>query len=879
MTEKLRVRVKSGRYAFDSYQNLQARLGKDSGNLMDGATYAQSNLLTRTPRTLEFMYRGSWIVGAAVDAIADDMTRAGVDFGAAIEPDTLEATVSEMHALELWQGIGDVIRWARLYGGAIGVMLIDGQDMATPLRLKTIKQGQFKGILPLDRWSLVLTVDQLVNGLGPALGRPEFYTVGPNAPALVGQKIHHSRVIRMEGIRLPFIQRQAEQGWGLSIIERMFDRLTAFDSATTGAAQLVYKAYLRTLKKEGLNQILSAGGPAFEALAKNMEAIRRFQSTEGLTLIDAKDTFETHTYTFAGLDDLLLQFGQQISGATGIPLVRLFGQSPAGLNSTGEGDIRNYYDGINAQQNRILRGPLDVVLRVLHQSVTGEAPPENFNFAFNPLWQLSEKEKSDIAKTTTEAVAGALDAAIIGPKTAMQELKQSADVTGIFSNITDEQIEAADEEPPAPPEMGEGPPPPGEDDDEEGGGAKPGAEATDDARPFLGDADFREEDHPRREDGKFGEGGGSAKPGAAPKSGASAGFGTSHVKAGDPISFRMKGGELSGVVKSVSAEGARVEVDGRKYKVPWAAVTGGKTGPKSKPAEGASGRGDHFVPPEKFNATDYAKSHDDAKITPADILAHFPPDTADKIRAAQQRLASIEQTIAVHKKDGVYDAGRKALHRKIIIEGLTKKVLNPETGELEDKHFPGILSPDAVKAATPADGKKPTFTVLGGRGGSGKSWFEGQVYDPKKAIVLDSDHIKGLLPEYEGWNAAQVHEESGEIFDAITEMAKQMGLNIVHDATMKDPKKAVRLVEQFKKEGYRVEAHYMHLPRQEAAKRAVSRFLGKSKRLVPPDVVLSNRENEKSFEEVRGMVDRWSFRDNNVPKGDPPRLISEGGAG
>lgn len=191
-----------------------------------------------------------------------------------------------------------------------------------------------------------------------------------------------------------------------------------------------------------------------------------------------------------------------------------------------------------------------------------------------------------------------------------------------------------------------------------------------------------------------------------------------------------------------------------------------------------------------------------------------------------------------------------------------------------------------------ADGRKYCFTVSTGffvtrrndcvaiTGNSGKSSLEGRVYDKSTCIVLDADALKKELPEYEGWNAHQVHEESSALFEKITDLAQQFGLNICHDATMKTSKKAVDLVKRFKAAGYRTEAHYMHLPRQEAAKRAVKRFLdgGEKGRYVPVDVVLSNTSNEASFDAVTSLVDRWSFRDNNVPKGSKPILISEGGA-
>lgn len=144
-----------------------------------------------------------------------------------------------------------------------------------------------------------------------------------------------------------------------------------FDSATLGAGQLVYKAHLRTYKVKGLRKIITMGGSVYNALVKQIQQIRMWQSNEGMTLMDDEDTFETHQYSFSGLDSILLQLGQQLSGALGIPLVRLFGQSPAGLNATGESDLANYYDNINQQQEGRMRSPLHRLLEVVSQSALG----------------------------------------------------------------------------------------------------------------------------------------------------------------------------------------------------------------------------------------------------------------------------------------------------------------------------------------------------------------------------------------------------------------------------------------------------------------------------------------------------------------------------
>ncbi|MFX6006887.1 phage portal protein, partial [Acinetobacter baumannii] len=84
-----------------------------------------------------------------------------------------------------------------------------------------------------------------------------------------------------------------------SVIERLEDRLTIFDSATLGAGQLIYKAHLRTYKVKGLRSLIAAGGRMYDALVEQINQIRLWQSNEGLTLMDAEDTYEAHQYSFA----------------------------------------------------------------------------------------------------------------------------------------------------------------------------------------------------------------------------------------------------------------------------------------------------------------------------------------------------------------------------------------------------------------------------------------------------------------------------------------------------------------------------------------------------------------------------------------------------
>jgi phage-related protein (TIGR01555 family) len=446
-----RVRQQTARVATgDSFTNFAARLGYGAGSQQDGSRFS-FDAISRNRVNLEYAYRSNWVCGLAVDVVAKDMTRAGVEFhNADMPPDRAEKLHKAMESLRIWKALCDTSKWARLYGGAIAVMLIDGQDPRTPLNVERISRGQFKGLLVLDRWQIQPTLEDQVRELGPELGMPTFYDVLPAARAMAGQRIHYSRVIRMDGLELPHWQRLAENGWGQSIIERLYDRIVNFDSASAGVGQLVYKAHLRVVKIKGLRETIALGGKAAEGVAKQLEMIRQYQSNEGLTVLDAEDEFEAHSYTFSGLDNVLLQFGQQISGATQIPLVRLFGQSPAGLNSTGDSDLRTYYDNVAQQQDELLRPGIMRLFSVLHPSTFGTALPEGFAFEFVPLWQMTPEQKATVAKETTEAIVSAEGAGIISQQVALKELRHASRQTGVFTNITDEDINAAEDEPPAP---------------------------------------------------------------------------------------------------------------------------------------------------------------------------------------------------------------------------------------------------------------------------------------------------------------------------------------------------------------------------------------------------------------------------------------------
>lgn len=432
------------RYVADSFQNFAAKVGIGTDNLSTDNNYG-FNPISRVRTLIEWMYRGSWVCGVGVDCVADDMTREGIEIQSTLDPKQLERINFMMRRMQIWQSLNQVAKWSRLYGGALGAIVIDGQKLSEPLRIETVKPGQFKGIITLDQWMVTPDLSSSISQPGPEFGNPAFYTIdaqSPNMP-LKRQRVHWTRCIRMEGVELPYWQKVSENMWGISVLERLYDRLTAFDSTTQGAAQLAFKAHLRTWNVENLREIIASGGKAFDALTQNIAMVRRYQSNEGITLIDGKDKFETHSYTFTGMADVLNALGDQISGALQVPLTRLFGQSPGGLNSDGDSAMRTYEDNILRQQERWFRRPLDIILPLVALNARVELGT-GWEYEFKSLRQLTDEQKAKVTSDTVAAIVAADGTGKLPSAVVLKELQAISRKTGVFTNITAGDIKEAE---------------------------------------------------------------------------------------------------------------------------------------------------------------------------------------------------------------------------------------------------------------------------------------------------------------------------------------------------------------------------------------------------------------------------------------------------
>lgn len=427
----------------DAFSNPMYRLGYGSQAPLEAADYPLTRM-TDNYALLNSMYRSEGVLQSIIDIIPSDMCREWFTLTGNIAPDDMDALEAAQRRISLKDQIKDGLKWGRLYGGAAGIILIKGQeDFSKPLNLETIMPDSFKGLLVLDRWSGIQPEGQLITDLNdPEFGLPEYYDIQAGDGTVIIARVHHSRIVRFTGNDLPYIERVAEMYWGESVIEPIYDDIVLYDSIMHNMGNLTFRANVDTMEVQNLDQLFSMTSVEQQKRFWNvMQAQSVAQSNFGVRLVNKGDQMSNTQYSFAGFNYVTEAAQLNLCAKTHIPMTKLFGRSPAGMNATGESDMKNYYDIVDGERETKLRPAIEKILPVLCMSVWGKIP-EDMQVVFPPLWTPNATELAQIAKTKADTVIGTFQAGLIDMGTAQAELKKLSDETGMFDSIPDEDIES-----------------------------------------------------------------------------------------------------------------------------------------------------------------------------------------------------------------------------------------------------------------------------------------------------------------------------------------------------------------------------------------------------------------------------------------------------
>ncbi|MGS1116011.1 DUF1073 domain-containing protein [Castellaniella sp. UC4442_H9] len=355
-------------------------------------------------------YETNWIARQIIDIPADDMTREW----RTIKCQDADAIRQEEDRLSVQSCVNEALSWSRLFGGAV-ILPLTNQDFEKPFRPEMVKRGEVQRLLVFDRWDLIPHAINTWDVLAENYLQPEFYTLYQGS-----QKIHWTHFIKFVGAKLPRRQRIILQGWGDSELRKCLEDIKDTVSAKDGIAELMQSANVDVITRQGLSDELTT-----DQEPKIIERYMLFDQMKSIintALLDGDEKLDRLTLNMSGIAPVLDTFMVWISGAADIPVTRLFGRSAAGLNATGEGDLKNYYDSIRSRQTSQLDRPMAMLDAIMVRSALGTMP-EDYNYDWNRLTQPNRKEEADAKKTEAETDVILLDAGVVGRAQVMRRLE------------------------------------------------------------------------------------------------------------------------------------------------------------------------------------------------------------------------------------------------------------------------------------------------------------------------------------------------------------------------------------------------------------------------------------------------------------------------
>lgn len=425
----------------DAFSNPIARLGYGTQDLLQATQYPLTRM-TQNYQLLTSLYRENWITQNIIETIPGDMVRKWYTLKCNVGPEYVDALQRLERKVHLRKSLLEGMYWGRLYGGAAGIIMVRGQDDLTqPLDYGLVLPGCFLGLMILDRWSGIYPdLGQVTDPADQDFGLPEYYTIRDEESGTLISKVHHSRVLRFTGRELPYSEKVAENYWGESELEAIYNELVKRDNVSGNIAALTFRANVNYLETDSLDQMLAVNNAAAQQrFWQTLQAQSVIESNFGTRLVNKGDVMHNTQYTFAGLADVYDRVMMDVAGAAKTPVTKLFGRSPAGMNATGESDMNNYYDYIDGLRENQLRPIMERLLPLMALSAWGVIP-NDLDIDFPPLQTPDSSAVADIVEKKTQAVLSVYQSDLVDAATAQKELKALSDETGMYNAISDDSI-------------------------------------------------------------------------------------------------------------------------------------------------------------------------------------------------------------------------------------------------------------------------------------------------------------------------------------------------------------------------------------------------------------------------------------------------------
>lgn len=406
MQENEEVKEKEKRA--DGYKNLMSKYGTKD-DVSEQYRFESGEPVADIELTLNYEENG--LFSKIIDIPADDSVSSGFDFGIT-DVDLVNFINKSLDEIDFESKAAEANKWARLYGGALMVMIVDDgkDDLKEPLDWDNIHG--IDELLVFERPLITPDYNSIYNQRGDdkrnwsKFGQPEYYDVSP----IYGSpfRVHESRCLLFKNGTLPQSSSRTEyRFFGMPEYVRIHKALQETVTSHGNGVKLLDRAIQAIYKMNDLASLLETD-EGEDTVLRRLRIIDMAKGIINSIAIDSQgEDYDYKQVTFSGVKDIIDSTCNMLSAVTNIPQTKLFGRSPAGENATGDGDMENYYTFVGKIQKlnlkRNLCTLLDIILLSGKYKGEFEEVPE-YVLKFNPLWSLSEKEQADVdqVKASTE---------------------------------------------------------------------------------------------------------------------------------------------------------------------------------------------------------------------------------------------------------------------------------------------------------------------------------------------------------------------------------------------------------------------------------------------------------------------------------------------
>lgn len=350
--------------------------------------------------TPSLQYSRGGLYGRVIDLPADKAVSRGVE----IKGDVDKQIDSELDRLNALGALADAIRWSRLTGGAGIILLADDGRSNEPLDVNRLGKIEELKVFPLTAFTPL--PDKYSDPTEKNYGEPTKYRVSTGFANFV---VHETRIIPVAGDPLPMAVNQTSIPWaGRSVADRVYPAIARYTESLEYANKILQRKQQAVYAMAGLaDMIKNKLESVVQTRISLVDSVRGVLNT---VAVDADDTYDIKDTSLGGIKDVVGEQKVSVSTESGIPVTILFGESPGGMNATGDADFDGYHEMVEGIQKTRATPALERLVSLILAQTSFKTQINEWTIIWPSLSSPTDKEVADVRKTNAEAEVKELEA-------------------------------------------------------------------------------------------------------------------------------------------------------------------------------------------------------------------------------------------------------------------------------------------------------------------------------------------------------------------------------------------------------------------------------------------------------------------------------------